>query len=166
MGSALFAFGRIELGPFFGGVRKNYMISPSVSLEVAGAKFDRVGAGASFLCALHCALMPLIVIFLPIWGLGFLASEPVEWALIACSAVLGALALIFNYRQHRAIWMFGVLLLFVALLLGGRVAEERGIEGWGQVLMVAGGLGMTGLHLLNRKLCRTCSACKSEGCPR
>ena len=106
--------------------------------------------------------MPLFVTALPLLGLSFLASEPVEWALFACSAVLGTLALWFGYRQHRAGWMFGVLGVALVLLIGGRVAEERGIEGWGQALMVGGGLSMMSAHLINRKLCRDCAACGED----
>ncbi len=128
----------------------------------AGARLDRTGAIASFACAIHCALMPLLVTALPLLGLSFLASEPVEWALLACSALLGTLALWVGYRQHRAGWMFGVLGVALVLLVGGRVAEEGGIEVWGQALMVLGGLAMMSAHLINRKLCRACGACGDE----
>jgi hypothetical protein len=45
--------------------------------------------------------MPLLVTLLPLIGLGFLASEPVEWALVAMSAVLGTSAICLGYREHR-----------------------------------------------------------------
>ena len=125
----------------------------------AGARLDRTGATASFLCAIHCAIMPLLVTALPLLGLSFLASEPVEWVLLTCSVMLGSIALFIGYRQHRIGWMFGVLGVALVLLIGGRVAEERGIEGWGQALMVAGGLSMMSAHLLNRKLCHACPDC-------
>ena len=72
--------------------------------------------------------MPLLVTALPLLGLSFLASEPVEWALFACSALLGTLALFVGYRQHRIGWMFGVLGVALVLLIGGRVVEASGIE--------------------------------------
>ena len=139
------------------------MLKASVSsAPTAGARLDRTGATASFLCAIHCAIMPLLVTALPLLGLSFLASEPVEWALFACSAILGTLALFVGYRQHRIGWMFGVLGVALIFLIGGRVAEESGIEVWGQVLMVLGGLTMMSTHLINRKLCRACAACGDE----
>lgn len=140
------------------------MLKTSAPATDAGAKLDRTGATASFLCAIHCALMPLLVTALPLLGLSFLASEPVEWTLVACSAILGALALVVGYRQHRSASIFGVLGVALVLLIGGRVAEEGGIEVWGTILMVAGGLTMVGAHLINRKLCRTCVACPDEDC--
>ena len=139
------------------------MLKTSVSAtDSAGARLDRTGAVASFACAIHCAIMPLLVTALPLLGLSFLASEPVEWALLACSAILGTLALVVGYRQHRTGWIFGILGAAMALLIGGRVAEESGVEGWGTGLMVLGGLSMMGAHLLNRRLCRACAACDDE----
>ena len=42
------------------------------------SRFDRLGATASFLCAVHCAALPLVIATLPAIGLGFLANhEPV-----------------------------------------------------------------------------------------
>ena len=106
--------------------------------------------------------MPLLVTALPLLGLSFLASEPVEWTLLACSAILGTLALWVGFRQHRAAWMFGVLGAALMLLVGGRVAEESGIEFWGQALIVLGGLAMMSAHLINRHLCHACIACGDE----
>ena len=141
------------------------MLKTSVSTpESVGARLDHTGATASFLCAIHCAVMPLLVAALPLLGLSFLASEPVEWILLACSAILGTIALFVGYRQHRAGWIFGALALALALLIGGRIAEKGGIEGWGTAFMVAGGLAMMSAHLINRKLCRACPACPDEGC--
>lgn len=138
-----------------------YSLSASAD---AGANLDRTGATASFLCAIHCAVMPLFVTALPLLGLSFLASEPVEWTLLLCSALLGTLALVVGYRQHRSASIFGVLGVALVLLVGGRLAEEGGVEGWGQAFMVAGGLTMMGAHLINRKLCRACSACRDKEC--
>lgn len=54
---------------------------------------DAGGATASLLCAIHCALMPILVTLLPLVGLGFLASETTEWVVVALSGVLGVSSL-------------------------------------------------------------------------
>ena len=41
-------------------------------------RLDVVGAGASFLCALHCAAMPVLLTTLPLAGLEILASHRLE----------------------------------------------------------------------------------------
>ena len=126
------------------------------------SKLDRAGATASFLCAIHCALMPLVVALLPLLGLSFLASEPVEWALLAASATLGSLSLCLGFRKHRKRRVFMVLAIAIALLLAGRIFHEHHFGAWGPILMVIGGLSMMGAHLLNHHLCHSCTRCCSH----
>ena len=142
-------------------------------------KLDRAGAVASFLCAIHCALMPLIITLLPLIGLGFLASEPVEWALLAASATLGSWSLCLGFRQHRSRRVFMILGVSIALLVAGRIFHqphfyglhageshnhEHHFSAWGPILMVLGGLAMMSAHLLNHRLCHACKRCSSGEC--
>ena len=136
--------------------------SRSSSLDVS--KLDRAGATASFLCAIHCAIMPLIITLLPLLGLSFLASEPVEWALLAASATLGSWSLCLGFRQHRSRRVFMVLGVALALLLAGRLFHEHHFGVWGPILMVLGGLTMMSAHLLNHRLCHACKKCSADSC--
>src|SRR5690348_9027020 len=68
-----------------------------VSLAMATARVsplavaaDRVGATASFLCAVHCALLPFVIALLPLIGLGFLADHRFERVFVACAAALAS----------------------------------------------------------------------------
>lgn len=138
---------------------------PVASDELARVnKLDRAGATASFLCAIHCALMPLIVTLLPLLGLSFLASEPVEWALLASSATLGSSSLCLGFRKHRKRQVFMVLGIALALLVAGRIFHEHHFGVWGPVFMVLGGFTMMGAHLLNHRLCHSCAQCSSHPC--
>ena len=136
--------------------------SAAASLDLN--KLDKAGAMASFLCAIHCAVMPLVITLLPLLGLGFLASEPVEWALLAASATLGSLSLCLGFRQHRSRRAFMVLGIALALLVAGRIFHENHFGIWGPVLMVLGGLTMMSAHLLNHRLCHACTRCSSHDC--
>lgn len=139
-------------------------LSAPESVPDVGEKLDRAGATASFLCALHCAVMPFIVTVLPVLGLGFLSSEPVEWALLACSATLGTLSLCAGFREHRKRRVFGVLGLALALLVAGRILHEHHLGPWGPIALVLGGFTMMSAHVFNRALCRSCRACASHAC--
>ncbi len=143
-------------------VTSQAVTAPRPRLDVS--KLDRAGATASFLCAIHCALMPLVITLLPLLGLSFLASEPVEWALLAASAILGSWSLCLGFRQHRSRRVFMVLGVALALLLAGRVFHEHHLGIWGPVLMVLGGLTMMSAHLLNHRLCHACKQCNADGC--
>ncbi|MEO7072934.1 MAG: MerC domain-containing protein, partial [Rhodanobacter sp.] len=54
---------------------------------------DRVGATASFLCAVHCAALPFVLALLPFVGLGFLADHRFERGFVLFACVLGGIAL-------------------------------------------------------------------------
>src|SRR5881394_1059811 len=62
---------------------------------------DRIGATASFLCALHCAALPFLLAVLPTLGLGFLADHLFERIFIACASALALAVLIRGYRHHH-----------------------------------------------------------------
>ena len=127
-------------------------------------KLDRAGATASFLCAIHCALMPFVITMLPLLGLSFLASEPVEWTLLLSSATLGTLSLCAGFREHGSRRVFAILGIALALLVAGRIFHEHHLGCWGPVFMVLGGFTMMGAHLFNQSLCRSCRKCSSHGC--
>lgn len=131
------------------------------SVAPVGEKLDKAGAAASFLCAIHCAIMPFVITALPLLGLGFLASEPVEWGLLAASGVLGTLSLCVGFREHRRRRVFGLLGIALALLVAGRMMHHHDFS-W--VIMVLGGLTMMGAHLVNRLLCRSCRVCSDHHC--
>lgn len=134
----------------------------------AHGKLDRAGATASFLCAVHCAVMPFLITILPLLGLGFLSSEPVEWGLLAASGVLGTLSLCLGFREHKQRRVFAVLGVALAFLVAGRIFHTRfhdhPLEFWGVVFMVLGGLTMMAAHIFNRFLCRSCRVCSDHGC--
>lgn len=116
------------------------------------SRLDVVGASASFLCAAHCAAMPLLVPLLPLAGLEFLASHAFDLAFVAGAILLGGFAVLRGLRHHGdrrvgAGFAFASLLLLAGLLVGhdGHAHE---------VVLVAGGLAMGWTHLLNLSLLR------------
>lgn len=146
-------------------VRTEERAAPQAGEVTKVDRLDRAGMTASFLCALHCALMPLVVTLLPLLGLSFLASEPVEWALIGASATLGTFSLCLGFKEHRSRRALAVLAIALALLVMGRVSHHHlQAQPWGVVLLVLGGLTMMSAHILNHYLCRSCRRCTSHEC--
>ncbi|WP_291911779.1 MerC domain-containing protein [Chitinophaga sp. CB10] len=104
---------------------------------------DVLGISASVLCAIHCALLPLLLSALPLLGLHFTGHGLLEYCLLTVSFLAGCLALGRGYRyRHRKVWpllLFG--LGFVCLVAGHFVelfhAYEGGIIALGAGLLVA-----------------------------
>ena len=63
---------------------------------------DWAGMTASVGCAIHCAAMPLVLAYLPTFGLGWLADEGFHrWMAIFC-CVLAVAAFVPGWRSHRS----------------------------------------------------------------
>lgn len=125
-------------------------------------RLDQVGMIASSLCALHCLLMPLAVGLLPLFGLGFLADEQTEWALIGMALFVGLCSLIpgfwFHHRklQPLIVFAFGVgLILLVRLLLENLPPLEL-------LGVVMGGGLLAAAHAMNLRYCRLCCLPSSQ----
>ncbi|KAF1685451.1 hypothetical protein B1992_11955 [Pseudoxanthomonas broegbernensis] len=70
---------------------------------------DRFGATGSLLCAIHCALTPLLLAALPALGLSLWFDDRLEWALVVFVTLLGLFSLGWSYRRHRVLRALGVL---------------------------------------------------------
>ena len=121
---------------------------------------DRVGATASFLCAIHCAALPFVFALLPAIGLGFLANHGFERWFIAFATTLALTMLIRGYLRHRVVNALGLLLPSLVLLwLGGYVFDFEDSAAWHATLVAIGGSGVALAHLVNLRLMHAHDAC-------
>jgi hypothetical protein len=116
---------------------------------------DRVGALASFLCAVHCAALPFVLVFLPLLGLQFLADHAFERGFVSFACVLATITLIGGYRRHRrplalALVLPGLLLL----ILGITVLHDGASLMLHSVLVTCGGLLVASAHFVNLRFDR------------
>jgi MerC mercury resistance protein len=125
---------------------------------------DRLGLIVSGACAVHCALTPFIISLLPLIGLGLLADEHFEWAVVGISIGVGALSLLPSYiRHHRQTMPLTLFAVGLSLILVGRMLFE-GTSGIEMPVVVAGALFIASAHAINHRLCRSCPACLPR-CP-
>jgi predicted membrane metal-binding protein len=120
-----------------------------------GKRLDNLGMTASTLCAIHCAIVPILLTFLPLAGLGFLANPLFEWSMILLALLLGVSSIFLSYfRTHRRA-------LPLLLLCGGFVLVITGhiyLKGWEEAIVVPlGGLTIAAAHFVNYKYVGVCS---------
>jgi len=113
---------------------------------------DRVGATASFLCAIHCALLPFVLALLPLLGLEFLADHRFERAFVLCACVLASFVLVRGYRRHRQSLPLRLAVPALALLLLGVVYIDGSLLILHSVLVTCGGLLLAAAHFVNLRL--------------
>ncbi|MFT4257804.1 MAG: MerC domain-containing protein [Pseudoxanthomonas sp.] len=80
------------------------------------AWLDHFGAAGSLVCAVHCALLPLLIALLPAIGVSAWLGDGFERAFVIFATLLGVLSLALGYRRHRVVRALGVLALGLATL--------------------------------------------------
>ncbi len=113
---------------------------------------DRFGATASFLCAVHCAVLPFVIAMLPAIGLGFLANHRFERGFIAFASALALTTLIVGFRRHRQFRAFWFLVPGILLLTAGIVVDFEDNATLHAVLVAMGGTLVAVSHLTNLRL--------------
>lgn len=119
---------------------------------------DDIGSFTSFLCAIHCMVMPFIITALPIFGMSWLASEPAEWSLTIFTCITAMYALGIGYKQHGNKMIYIPIIMGVLLILLGRVMDHYNPY-HNSFLLVLGGMCVMMGHLINKKLCNSCKKC-------
>jgi len=122
--------------------------------------WDALGIGASLACAIHCALLPLFLTSLPLFGINIIDSLGFEIAMIVLSLGIGVYSLSHGFRKHHhsliPIWLF----------LGGfgfLVAKQffASVETW---LLIPAVILIISAHLLNFRFCRVHNHAHSDDC--
>ena len=86
---------------------------------------DRVGVFASVLCAIHCALTPILLLMLPTFGRVW--SHPAShWGMALFVVPVAAFTLTRGFRRHRRRWVVGVGVLGMALVVAGAAVPYIG----------------------------------------
>lgn len=121
-------------------------------------RLDVVGAGASFLCAAHCAAMPVLLSTLPLAGFEALANHAFEQAFVVSAALFGFVVIGSGYCRHRLAWVALAFLAGVAALLVGAFLVHDVVTH--AVLLAGGGVLLGTAHAANRR------GVRRHGCAR
>jgi hypothetical protein len=120
-------------------------------------KWDQIGLALSVICALHCMLLPFVILSLPILARYFLANPFFHVLLALLILPVGTYAFLAGFRHHRNLWVLflgfpGMLLVVVTPYLVHALSlalPEAAILFFGSGLLIAA-------HIINRKSCQSC----------
>jgi hypothetical protein len=119
--------------------------------------WDLVGISTSTLCAIHCAVTPLLLTALPLVRLKFLAHPAIEITVIALSMFIGVTSLLQGHRKHHGKFIALLILIagFAMIFAGHFVLPEP----YGELAIPSGAGTVAIAHLVNWRLCRQCRLC-------
>ena len=119
--------------------------------------FDNIAIGFSVVCALHCLLLPIAVIFLPAISTTFLGSEDFHKSLLFFVIPSSVIALSLGCKMHGKYnvyfyGIFGITTLLFAAFFGHDYFGENGET----ILTLLGASIVSFGHFKNQKLCADC----------
>ena len=122
--------------------------------------WDALGITASLACAIHCAVLPMILSTLPVFGINIVDNVAFEYFMIALAFCIGCYSFWHGYRKHHhsliplVIFSFGILLLFAKQLWH---AYQLWLLPFAVILIISA-------HLLNYRSCRVHNHAHSDDC--
>jgi len=122
--------------------------------------WDALGIATSLVCAIHCAVLPLLLSSLPLFGINIIHNNFFEAGMIALAFVVGSLALFHGYRRHHhrllPLSIFATGFTFLVL-------KEMSLSYEVALLIPAVSFILTA-HYLNYRFCRKANHCHSTDC--
>ncbi len=122
--------------------------------------WDALGIGASLACAIHCALLPLFLSSLPLFGINIIHHIGFEVGMILLAFAIGTYSLYHGYRKHHhnPVPLLVFITGFCLLVLKQFFVQY---ETW---LLIPAVTLIVAAHFLNYKLCRGHNHAHSEDC--
>lgn len=122
--------------------------------------WDAIGITTSIACAIHCALLPLILTSLPLFGINIINNVSFEFGMIVLALGIGSYTLYHGYKKHHHRWL--PLILFFAgfiFLIGKQLFSIYEI--W---LLIPAVILIVSAHILNYRFCRIHDHAHAEDC--
>lgn len=115
-------------------------------------RIGHVSTVASILCAIHCALMPVLLVAAPAASEALLHDSRLEWAVFALITLFAGIGLISGFRRHGSHQPPAMAFVGLALLALG-ITQFHG-ETSGMILAVLGGVSLALSQFHNIRLRR------------
>jgi hypothetical protein len=112
--------------------------------------WDALGITASLACAIHCALLPLFLTSLPLFGVNIIENLGFEYMMIGIAFAVGAYSLYHGHKKHHHSWLpLGLFSVGIICLLAKMQWHE-----WRHWFLVPAVTCIVTAHFINFRLCR------------
>jgi hypothetical protein len=122
--------------------------------------WDALGISASLACAIHCAVLPLFISSLPLFGVNIIDNSFFEYIMIGLALVVGIVSLYHGYLKHHhsflpiIIFIVGIILLFA----------KQVWHNYQLYILIPAVAAIISAHFINYKLCRQHNHAHKEDC--
>jgi MerC mercury resistance protein len=130
------------------------------SIMKINTNWDALGIGASVACAIHCALLPLFLSSLPLFGINIINNITFEAGMILLALCIGSYSLYHGYKKHHHSWL-PLIVFFVGFIF--LVLKQFFIE-YETWLLIPAVTFIISAHLLNYRSCRIHGHAHADDC--
>ena len=109
-----------------------------------------MGITASVACAVHCAVLPLLLTSLPVFGFDIIQNSFFEYGMIALAFVVGLYALSHGFRKHHR-RLFPLCIFSIGILFLLAKQTWHSLHTW---LLIPAVIAIISAHYLNYRLCK------------
>ena len=122
--------------------------------------WDALGIGASLACAIHCALLPLFLTSLPLFGINIINNLAFEIGMIGLALAIGIYSLYHGFRRHHHSPVP------ILLFLGGfsLLVMKEFITNFSNWLLLPAVILIITAHLINYRSCRVHNHAHRDDC--
>ncbi|MBC7947468.1 MAG: MerC domain-containing protein [Chitinophagaceae bacterium] len=122
--------------------------------------WDALGITSSLACAIHCALLPMFMSTLPLFGVNIIHNLYFESIMVMLAFAIGSYSFYHGYRKHHhSLLPFALFAVGIALLVLKLIYVHY--ETW---LMVPAVTLIVVAHLLNFRYCRVHNHAHADDC--
>jgi hypothetical protein len=122
--------------------------------------YDALGIAASIACAIHCAVLPLIMSSLPILGINIINNFWFEIFMIVLAMGIGLHSLTHGFKKHHHRMLpIIVFIIGISLLLVKQILHQYQI--W---FLVPAVILIVSAHYINYRQCRIADHCHNDDC--
>lgn len=122
--------------------------------------WNALGVSAAVACAIHCALLPLFITTLPLFGINILDNIYFEAGMILVALVIGCLTLWHGYRKHHH-KLYPLLFFTTGMVL---LVIKHFFTAYILWLVVLSSILIISAYYLNWRYCRQAKHCHSSDC--
>ena len=130
------------------------------SIMKSQVNWDTLGIATSLVCAIHCAILPLLLTSLPLFGINIIHNNFFEAGMIALAFLIGSIALFHGYRRHHH-RLLPLLIFSTGFIL--LVSKEIFVT-YETALLIPAVLFILTAHFFNYRFCRKANHCHSTDC--
>ncbi len=129
-------------------------------MSIEKINWDALGITTSLACAIHCALLPLVLTSLPLFGINIIHNLTFEYGMIIFAFLIGFYSLYHGNKKHHHSWTPIIIFSFgIAFLFAKQIWHHLEI-----LFLIPAVLLIVSGHVLNFRYCRINKHAHEEDC--